>query len=231
MTRIQAFWRSLKTRFFILIAAGFLLTAAGAYFSFQWVLDDIVQRLGTLFAEKQVLYDRERSLRPILREVTLARKLATSPTILAWAGDEDDPALKQRGLRELENFRQAFVDKSYFFALRASGHYYFNDARGQYTGRELRYTLHESNPENRWFYETLRHGEPCLLNVDHDAQIDVTKLWINCVVRAGDRAIGIVGTGIDLTTFIRNVIESSPAGIVNSSSTNRAPSRRTATRS
>jgi signal transduction histidine kinase len=215
MNLLSPAWRSLRTRFFILMLAGFLLVAGGAYISFNWVLADIVQRLGTLFAEKQVLYDRERSLRPILREVTLARKLTTSPTILAWAADEEEPAVKARGLRELENFRQAFADKSYFFAVRSSGHYYFNDAQGQYTGKELRYTLHESNPENRWFFDTMRQPAPCLLNVDHDAKINVTKLWINCVVRRGNEPLGIIGTGIDLTTFVRTVIESAPDGIVN----------------
>ncbi|MBI4082522.1 MAG: sensor histidine kinase [Candidatus Lambdaproteobacteria bacterium] len=215
MNTMWVAWHSLKTRFTILILVGFVLTGAGAYFSFQWMLDQIVEDLGTLFAEKQVLYDRERSLRPILREVTLAKKLATSPAILAWARNEDNPALKGRGLLELENFRKAFADRSYFFAVRTSGHYYFNDAQGRYAGQELRYTLRESNPENRWFFETMNQSEPCLLNVDHDVEIGVTKLWINCVVRDGGRPVGIVGSGIELTQFIRDVIEVTRGDVIN----------------
>ena len=215
MPNLTAAWHSLKTRFTILILAGFLLTGAGAYFALQHIVDRIVEELGTLFAEKQVLYDRERSLRPILREVTLAQKLAASPDIVAWASDEGDAALARRGLAELENFRQAFADRSYFFAIRASGHYYFNDALGQYTGQELRYTLHPGNPENRWFYETLDKGAPCLLNVDHDAKIGVTKLWINCVVRDAGKPVGAVGSGIDLTSFIRDVIEVTRGDVIN----------------
>jgi len=215
MISVSSAWHSLKTRFTILILAGFLLTAAGTYVTFRHIVDRIVEELGTLFAEKQVLYDKERSLRPILREVTLATKLSTAPAVVAWAQDEKDPVLARRGLEELENFRQAFADRSYFFAIRSSGHYYFNDAQGRYTGHELRYTLHADNPENRWFFETLNKGNPCLLNVDHDVKIGVTNLWINCVVRAGARPVGVVGSGIDLTEFIRDVINVTRGDVIN----------------
>lgn len=215
MISVLSAWHSLKTRFAILILVGFLLTGAGAYLTFLHIVDRIVEELGTLFAEKQVLYDRERSLRPILREVTLATKLSTAPAVVAWARHEGNPVFARRGLEELENFRQAFADRSYFFAIRSSGHYYFNDAKGQYTGHELRYTLHADNPENRWFFETLNKGNPCLLNVDHDVKIGVTKLWINCVVRAGGTPVGVIGSGIELTDFIRDVIEVTRGDVIN----------------
>src|SRR5689334_15866570 len=170
--------RSLGAKFFLLILLGFALTAGVSFLSFQWVYRGVVNDVGMLFAEKQVLYDRERSLAPIRREVTLATMLASSPTVQAWAVNEDTPAIRGRGLAELETFRRAFADKSYFFAIARSRHYYFNDAKGQYTGRELRYTLNPLDERDRWFFATLRQPEPCLLNVDFDDKIQVTKLWI-----------------------------------------------------
>ncbi len=203
---LRDYWHSLGTKFFLLIVLGFLFTATVAFLSFQWVYGNIVEEVGRLFAEKQVLYDRERSLAPIRREVTLARMLAESPTILGWVSAEQDPAYKTRGLAELETFRRSFADKSYFFAIARSGHYYFNDANNQYSGRELRYTLHPGEPKDEWFYATLKQPEPCLLNPDFAVDIQVTKLWINCVVRKAGQPVAIIGTGIDLSTFIRDVI-------------------------
>jgi signal transduction histidine kinase len=198
--------RSLGAKFLLLILTGFLLTAGATFFSLRWVYGRVVDDVGMLFAEKQVLYDRERTLAPIRREVTLASMLATSPTLLAWAADEEDPALTARGLAELESFRRAFADGSFFFGIARSRHYYYDDAGRQYAGRELRYTLDPTDENDRWFFATLDQPEPCLLNVDFDEKIQVTKLWVNCVVRDGSEPVGIVGTGIDLSTFIRDVI-------------------------
>jgi signal transduction histidine kinase len=197
---------SLQVKFFLLILLGFMVTAAAGFLSFQWVYGRIVEEVGLLFVEKQVLYDRERSLAPIRREVTLARMLAESPAILAWLADESSPEHRARGLRELETFRRSFADRSYFFAIAKSGNYYFNDATGQYTGKELRYVLNPASPKDGWFYATLKQPEPCLLNPDFAVDIQVTKLWINCVVRKDSTALAIIGTGIDLSSFIRDVI-------------------------
>lgn len=197
---------SLQAKFFLLILLGFMVTAGVAFLSFQWVYNRIVEEVGLLFVEKQVLYDRERSLAPIRREVTLARMLAESPTILAWLADESSPEHRARGLRELETFRRSFADRSYFFAVAKSGNYYFNDAAGHYTGQERRYVLNPASPKDGWFYATLKQSEPCLLNPDFAVDIQVTKLWINCVVRKDGVALAIIGTGIDLSSFIRDVI-------------------------
>ena len=47
-----------------------------------------VVKLGTLFAEKQILFDRYRGLEALMREVSLAETVARAPVILDWAEDE-----------------------------------------------------------------------------------------------------------------------------------------------
>jgi diguanylate cyclase (GGDEF)-like protein len=51
------------------------------------------------------------------------------------------------------------------------------------------------------------------LNVDHDDNIRVTKVWINCPVVEGDKVLGVIGTGIDLTNFIREVVDIPQIGV------------------
>ena len=197
----------------ILVLLGFAAVAVPAYAAFNWIVASTVVQLGTLFAEKQVLYDRHRGLEALMREVSLAEALAGSQSIRDWANDESNEALKRRGIAELEHFRQSFADKSYFFVIGASGNYYFNDAANAYAGSQFRYTVSPDNPRDAWYYATVQLGEGCHLNVDNDANLRVTKVWMNCVIREGRRVLGILGTGIDLTSFIQEVVNVPQVGV------------------
>ena len=131
----------LKTKSVGIIAAVFFVVLGASYLLFGRMKDDIMSGLGAVYAEKQVLYNRARVLHPLMRELALAQKLADSTALKAWARNESDPVLRAAGLRELEDYRRFFSDKSYFFVLHKSGHYYFNDRNDRYAGAQLRYTL------------------------------------------------------------------------------------------
>lgn len=204
---------SLRYRVLILVLLGFAAVAIPAYAAFNWIVASTVVQLGTLFAEKQVLYDRYRGLEALMREVSLAEALAGSQSIRDWANDEADPDLKRRGIAELEHFRRSFADRSYFFVIGASGNYYFNDAANSYADNQFRYTVRSDNPRDAWYFSTVELGEGCHLNVDNDAHLRVTKVWMNCVIREGRRVLGILGTGIDLTSFIQEVVNVPQAGV------------------
>lgn len=200
-------------RVLIFVLLGFAVVAVPAYIAFQWIVGTTVVQLGTLFAEKQVLYDRYRGQEALTREVSLAEALAGSQSIRDWARNETDPILKRRGIAELEHFRQSFVDKSYFFVIGASGNYYFNDAGNSYAGDQFRYTLDPSNPTDAWYYATLKAGPGCHLNADSNANLGETKVWMNCVILEGGDVLGILGTGIDLTAFVQEVVNVPQVGV------------------
>ncbi|MEW6490014.1 MAG: HAMP domain-containing protein [Thermodesulfobacteriota bacterium] len=199
---------TLQTKSVGLVALIFFLVLGASYALFGSLRGEVISGLGSVYAEKQVLYNRERTLHPLMRELALAQKLADSSTLKAWAAAEDDPTLRAAALRELEDYRRFFSDGSYFFALHGSGNYYFNDRENRYAGSELRYTLDPADPEDRWYFGTVESGEPYRLNVDFDEKLQVTKVWINVVVRGADGPLGIVGTGIDLTDFLSAVVSS-----------------------
>jgi diguanylate cyclase (GGDEF)-like protein len=205
---------SLRTRVLLLTLLIFAAVSAPAYLAFNWMVDQAIVKLGTLFAEKQILFDRYRGMETLSRESSLAATLARSPIIADWAKDENDPAKRARGIAELEHYREAFADKSYFFVVDASGNYYFNDRDNAYKGKELSYTLDPGNPRDGWYYKTIAASHDCQLNVDHDDTIRVTKVWINCPVVERGKVLGIIGTGIDLTNFIREVVDIPQTGVV-----------------
>lgn len=204
---------SLRVSILLVTLAGFCVVALPAWWGFNFLVNSTVVQLGTLFAEKQILFDRYRGLGALMQEVTLAETLARSPIMHDWALDEADPEKKERALAELELYRESFSNRSYFFVVNGSGNYYYNDASNAYAGHQLSYTLERSNPRDGWYYSTAALGSGCHLNVDHDDALGVTNVWINCVVRDGDTVLGVLGTGLDLTSFIKQVVDFPQDGV------------------
>jgi diguanylate cyclase (GGDEF)-like protein len=204
---------SIRTGILLLTLCGFAIVSIPAWWGFQTLVNTAVEQLGRLFAEKQILFDRYRGLGALMQEVALAETLSRSPVIAEWARDEHDPEKKARAIAELEQYRQSFADHSYFFVINASGNYYYNDAQNSHAGDEYAFTVHRDNPSDAWYYATVALGAGCHLNVDHDDELDVTKVWMNCVIRTGDTVVGVLGTGIDLTSFIRQVVDFPQKGV------------------
>jgi len=209
----ESLQNTLRLRVLVSILAIFAAVAIPAALCFGWIVSHTSDKLGRLYAEKQVLYDRHRALEALRREIALAQTLARSPSILEWAKGEEDELRRKHGLAELEHFRQTFQDRSYFLVIDSSGHYYFNDRDNSYAGQELRYTLNPESERDRWYYSTLALGSGCHLNVNNDEELGVTKVWINCLLTSGDRVLGLIGTGIDLTAFLRDVVNTDQPGV------------------
>jgi len=207
---------SLRSRFLGLTLCVFLVAGAITWVAFERITAGISSELGAYFAQRQVLYDRERILAPVQREIALTSTLAHSAFLSAWLTGESDPQARRLALTELEDLRTVFSDHSYFLIVNRSLHYYFNDRSNQYAGKELRYTLDPKLERDRWYFEMRDGGRPYELNVNSDATLDVTKVWIN--MRVQDRTgamIGLVGTGIDLTDFVQRVVRSETRGVTN----------------
>lgn len=204
---------SLRSSILVVTLIGFATIAIPAWLGFNGLVNSTIVQLGTLFAEKQILFDRYRGLGALMQEVTLAETLTRSPTVRDWALDETDPAKRDRAIAELEQYRESFSNHSYFFVVNDSGNYYYNNATNAYAGKQFSHTLSSDNPRDGWYYTTAALGEGCHLNVDHDDALGVTNVWINCVIRDGDKVLGVLGTGIDLTSFIRQVVDFPQTGV------------------
>ncbi len=207
------FRHSLKFRFLLYAIPAVGLLGVVIVLAYNHVLVGVEENLGRRFVEKHVLYDESRAVGPLAREIALAKSLVKSPAIIAWASDEEDTAKKRRAIAQLESYRTIFKDGSYFFVIDGSGNYYFNDKTNTYAGRQLRYTIKPDDPKDAWYAATKQLGEACAVNIDYDSELDVTKVWINCLVHSGARIVGIIGTGIDLTGFVRAIVGYDEAGI------------------
>src|SRR3569833_2401904 len=188
---------TLRTNILLLLLCGFFAVAIPAYWGFNAIVTSTVTQLGKLFAEKQILFDRSRGMAALMQEVVLAENLTRLLIIADWAQDETDHDKQARAIAELEQYRLAFADHSYFFINNASGRYYYNDAQNSHAANPYSFTVRRDNPSDQWYYATTALDAGCHLNVDHDDELDVTTFIRNVVdfPQKGVQAIFVDGAG------------------------------------
>ena len=202
----------LKRRFSLTMVAVFLAIVAIVVVVMGVVVFDIAGWLGVGFAENQVQVARYRALAPLQQEIALAGKMADSPVIKQWAVNEYDPQAKKIGLAELESYRRSFRDSSFFFVPATTNHYYFNDSGAYGISTDPRYTLDPEKKLDSWYWATLKVGRPIQINVNADSHLGIIKVWINVIIKDGDKVLGMCGTGIDLSDYVRSVVETGKPG-------------------
>lgn len=205
----------LQSKFNLMMTLVFFSITAAAWFFSAKIVSVVNAQWATLFSQRQVQFDKHRTLMPLIREIALARQLALEPSLIAMAKHETHPKAYQDAIEVLERYRKNFRDQSYFFAIAGSGNYYFNNAENAYAGKQKRYQLSPDKQNDQWFYATIKSGKPYQVNLDPDANLGVTKVWINVLVEDGGKVVGMVGTGIDITTFLRETVDVGQAGVLN----------------
>lgn len=168
--------------------------------------------LGTAYTRNFTLLYRERIVAPVARELALAVRFAGSRPIRDWLLDPDNADKKAYALREAEGYRADYSDHSYFLAVASNGHYYFNDRSSPFSDQP-RYILNPQDTNDSWFYNSLKQSQPYSLNVDVSAKLAQTKVWFNVLIREGEQTLGIAGTGLDLSTFLQNFLNTAERGV------------------
>jgi phosphoserine phosphatase RsbU/P len=196
----------LRTTFTVSIVLAWLAIGALTVGAFLLSARTLTMVFATRFARTEALLEKNRVLSRIDREVALATKLADDPVVKLWAAREDDPRVRSLAMSELESYRRAFSDHSYFIAPLASRHYYIHNSAA---GDRLQVTtLVPGAAADAWYFETLRTVDAFALNVDYDRLIQSTKVWINVIMKDDQGSkIGICGTGIDITDFLLQVLQ------------------------
>ncbi len=142
----------------------------------------------------------------------MALRLARSELTRDWILAENDSAKKSLFFREAEGYRKDLLDRSLFIASALSGNYYFSDEKSA-RSVDPKYVLDSQKEENKWFYKTLETAEPYNINVAPDEKLGLTKVWLNFLVKDGDRNIALAGTGVDLTSFITSFVQNPEPGV------------------
>jgi len=128
-------------------------------------------------------------------QISLAVNMAESPLIRAHIGNPGNIELARLAHNEFNANRKSFSGNNIFWISNIDRRYYFNN--------KYMYTLDTADPANDWYLPTLNQKERFSFNVNFDIGIKRTLCWINVPVYDDNKkAVGIVGTGIDLTDYI-----------------------------
>ena len=196
---------SLKARSILTILSIYLVVGAVTLLAFVWVARGISESFGRSFAEKNAQLDKERLVGPLRREVALARTLADSEAVRGLCEREEVPGAMAAGLAQLEGFRKVFADRSCFLVVDRSRHYYFGDAKAP--ARVPVHVLDPASLDDHWYFETLEKVDDFALHVDSDVALNLLKVWVNVVVKDGGRKVGLTGTGVDLSSFVKALVQ------------------------
>ncbi len=80
-----------------------------------------------------------------------------------------------------------------------------------YIGDKLINTLSPDKADDSWFYDTMAADRELLLNLDHNSELNQTKLWFNAQVRDGVSVIGAAGIGMSIEKVIEDFVAAKPS--------------------
>lgn len=198
----------LQSRFLTSITLIFIFTGVFSWVSMKVIAEDIIASWVKIYAEKQLRYDKVRTLLPLINEVELSKEFSEIESIKAWAFDPNNKNLREKALQDAEEFRTRFSDNSFFIALKQNNRYYYRDDEAEKLGMDsYRYTLDQNKPEDAWFYSIMNTNLGVHLNVNPDVNLGVVKLWSDVLIRKENDILGVVGTGLDLSDFLDQMVE------------------------
>jgi len=175
-------------------------------------IDGLREHFGLTYARNLTELNVQRILAPLSRELVLSRRLADSEITREWLRDEDDPEKRAQFFREAEGYRGDLSGHAYFIASARTGRYYYNGPDRPASEQPV-YELSRDNPDDHWFYTSLQAPAPYNLNINRDRGLDITSIWFNVVIRDGDRRVGLAGSSLDLTGFLRSYADSGAVGV------------------
>jgi len=193
-----------------------LLIAIIILVSFTNIVGNVVKDFSRELVLEQVEFAKLRSTHPLLDELAKAEIISSQPSLIAWGNTPNDETIKVTALKELDRTRQFYREKFFFFVNDQTLEYYAGGVPGKSEeDTKYWYTLNNNQAEHAWYFKTRELNEKCALNVDHDEVLAVTNVWINCRVIDDDngRTVGIYGTGIELTSFIKDLAEKNDYGV------------------
>jgi len=135
-------------------------------------------------------------------EIAIVLKMAESPLIKRYFSNPRNVELERIAFEEFAAYRRVISENSIFWV---------NDTdKIFYTNANETYLIDPDIPENYWYPMTLYETEIYNFNINYNPDLNLTNLWINApVFDANKNAIGIVGTGINLSDFINPIYNDS----------------------
>lgn len=179
----------------------------------NWLLDAARSHFGQAYARNYTELNRDRIRTPVVRDLALSRLLAKAPALHRMLR-EPSQAHRAAFFEIAQNYLDAFTANAYFVANALQEHGYYFNAKGRPFSAQPVYYLDPDDPEDSWFFATLRGDQPYNINVNYDAKLKQTRVWINMVIKDDGQSLGLIGAGLDLSAFLRALLQRAEPGAI-----------------
>jgi len=190
----------MRRRFFIFSAVLFLLIFSFGSLAFIILMEQIQYDNAGAKLTKTIEIERLKLEASINSEIAIVLRMANSPLIWRHFLNPSDGELQQITFEEIAGYRRAFKSDSVFWCSDIDKEFYFNG--------DDHYTVDIENPDNYWYKMTVYETKKYNFNINYNAELQQTMLWINApVFDKNQKPAGMVGTGINLSDFINAIYD------------------------
>ncbi|MDR0442525.1 MAG: response regulator [Treponema sp.] len=182
-------------KFILFSAVLFLVILAAGSVAFIFSMRQIIRTSKGNELSQILEIERIRLETSVNAEIAIVLKLADSPLIQRYFLSPADRELEKLAFDEMASYRRAFSELVIFWVNDIDRIFYSDDNDP--------YWVDSDDPVNYWYNMTLYETEVYNFNINYNPEMKQIKLWINApVYDSNSRPIGMVGTGIELTTFV-----------------------------
>ena len=203
---------SLRTKSMLALVVACLVALVPTIWMGMDMLDKIRNHLGQAYAQNYTLLSAQRIEAPVSRELALAQRFAGSLLLREWLLEHTSKTARSRFFEQAKGYEQDFQGGNYFVINRETLAYYFNGPDKEYS-QEPRYFLDPNNPDDTWFFTTIKDFDTFTINVNPDVHLGNVQVWIDVMVWNDNRKIGMAGTGLELSQFLEEFITAEEPGV------------------
>ena len=132
-------------------------------------------------------------------QLTLVLQLLRMPAVKEYLKNPNDEILKEAAFKDLSVFKESFKSKSIFWVSDVDKMFW--------SDMQPSYVVNPSNPDDYWYNMTMYETDVYNFNINYNPQLKQTNLWVNAVVKENGKSIGMLGTGIPLTSMIKEMYD------------------------
>ena len=181
-----------------------------------WIGWEMVERgrehFGQAYAVNFTLLNAQRIENPVTKEIALAKRFADSVLLRQWLHTPNATRANALFFEEAKGFREDFRGENYFVINDETLAYYYNGEDKSYS-ESPRYHLQPKSSDDLWYFNTMKTVNSTILNVNVDTHLQKTQVWIDAIVWDQDRKIGMAGTGMELTGFLKDFLSPDEPGV------------------
>ncbi len=195
--------RSLRIRLLLSISAVFLFMGLIGTILNYWIASHMFSRFGQQYTEEILRAKRVEFDRTFTRNIDASKFLAKNSLMKDWLRDENNQEISFLAKNLMRELKEITRETDIFLAVDSSLNFYLN---GNFVSK-----LSKDKPDDSWYWMT-RDARPFNLNIDHNEILGTTKLWVNILVEDGKNKLGVIGTGLDITRIVEDLMRKISSG-------------------